>query len=121
MKSFPAVSTATYRYEYVDSTPGLRPLDSEARQRTAMSGRIGEKTSGGQASGQGVPFLPADYPTDDAVAVMVAAAVAGLARIGSEGAIVGEPERDPREDTLWKFSGRWWAAPMVLRRSRPIR
>lgn len=86
-----------------------------------MSGRIGEKTSGGQASGQATHFLPPDDLPDDVAGVIIAAAVAGLARIGSEGAIVGEPERDPREDTLWKFSGRWWAAPMVLRRSRPIR
>ncbi len=75
----------------------------------------------GNASGQSAPFLSTDYPPDDAVAVMIAAAVTGLACTSSGGAIIGDPEGVSREDTPWKFSGRWWAAPLVLRRSRPIR
>ncbi len=79
------------------------------------------RESGESTSRQSTPFLPTDYPPDDAVAVMIAAAVTGLAYTNSGGAIIDDPKGGSREDTLWKFSGRWWAAPLVLRRSRPIR
>ncbi len=31
------------------------------------------------------------------------------------------PANDPAKKALpWRFSGRWWATPLVLRRERPV-
>ncbi len=55
-------------------------------------------------------------PNDDEVAAIVAAVEAAWPRPVAEGSAVpaGEPER-------WRFSGRWWAKPVPLRRDRPGR
>jgi hypothetical protein len=50
-------------------------------------------------------------PTVDEVAAIVAAIEAVWPR--------GEVERPAPEPSRWRFSGRWWAKPVPVRRERP--
>lgn len=55
--------------------------------------------------------MPAD-PSAEELAAIVAAAEVAWPR-----PVVVEP---PKPDTAaWRFSGRWWARPLALRRDRP--
>jgi len=57
-------------------------------------------------------------PTQEELVAVVSAAVARmlLAQPRSH-----PPANDPASKALpWRFSGRWWATPLVLRRERPI-
>ncbi len=53
-------------------------------------------------------------PTDEEAIAAIAAAFVVLASAGTEAAA---PDRAPAPG--WRFSGRWWAAPVVLARPRP--
>jgi hypothetical protein len=33
--------------------------------------------------------------------------------------VIAAPLCDYRRNTTWRFSGRWWAKPLVARRDRP--
>ncbi len=72
-------------------------------------------------SRQAASSSPEDDLPDEVAAAMIVAGVASLVRARSEVTTTRNSDMDSREDALWKFSGRWWAAPLVLRRSRPIR
>ena len=54
-------------------------------------------------------------PTDEEAIAAIAAAFAVLASAGTEAA--APDDRGPAPG--WRFSGRWWAAPVVLARPRP--
>lgn len=68
-----------------------------------------EGVSGQVAPGSKVLLAP---PTDDEVAAILAAVDAAWPRPAGAPA-AGTPT--PR----WRFSGRWWTAPIPMRRSRP--
>ncbi|HEV2370406.1 MAG TPA: hypothetical protein VGR90_11070 [Acidimicrobiales bacterium] len=54
-------------------------------------------------------------PTDDEMAAILAAVEAVWPRPRP---VSADPETPP---TAWRFSGRWWARPLVARRDRPWR
>ncbi len=54
-------------------------------------------------------------PTDEEAAVILAA-IEGL--WPKTIAVAAEP---PSRDRSWRFSGRWWARPVPVRRDRPWR
>jgi hypothetical protein len=54
-------------------------------------------------------------PTDEEAAAIVAALEVLWPR-----AVATAPEVDRRVSS-WRFSGRWWSAPMPVRRNRPWR
>ena len=51
-------------------------------------------------------------PTEEEAAAIAAAVVAGLPS-------GGEPRRPHGPVSRWRFSGRWWSAPVPSRRARP--
>ncbi|MDA8261412.1 MAG: hypothetical protein M0Z47_01135 [Actinomycetota bacterium] len=53
-------------------------------------------------------------PTDEEALAAIAAAYVTLVSAAGEAA---SPDRVPAPG--WRFSGRWWAAPVVLARPRP--
>jgi hypothetical protein len=61
---------------------------------------------------------PENEPTQEEILAVVSAAVAQMlsSRTPSQAAT-----SDPAKKALpWRFSGRWWATPLVLRRERPL-
>lgn len=54
-------------------------------------------------------------PTDDEAAVIVAA----IETLWPKPVAVAEPSTS--RDRSWRFSGRWWARPVPVRRDRPWR
>ena len=54
-------------------------------------------------------------PSDEEMAAIVAAVEAAWPRPGPAG------QDDETPPTAWRFSGRWWARPLVARRERPWR
>ena len=76
-----------------------------------------EAVSGGKAqpSSASQPRPLDDLPTDEEVAVLLAAAVVALS-----GSVRAQGTPPPAStQTAWRFSGRWWAHPIVRRRERP--
>ena len=62
---------------------------------------------------KGVEVTAGGEPTDEEVAAIVAAAEAVWPRpVITTGAAVADVDR-------WRFSGRWWAKPVPMRRERP--
>lgn len=55
-------------------------------------------------------------PTDDEAVAIVAAVEA----LWPRPVVLAATEQRAR-DATWRFSGRWWAAPLPLRRDRPVR
>lgn len=64
-----------------------------------------------EATAPRVDVSPA--PTDDEVVAIMAAMEALWPRP------VVLDERPPRRRAGWRFSGRWWALPLPVRRNRP--
>ncbi|MCU1493948.1 MAG: hypothetical protein JWO62_1712 [Acidimicrobiaceae bacterium] len=60
-------------------------------------------------------------PTDEALAAIVAALEQCLPAPGAQAPAGGAPGWRVRSSYPWRFSGRWWSAPAVLRRERPFR
>jgi len=54
-------------------------------------------------------------PTDEEAAVILAA-IEGLWPTAA-----APPAEPPSRDRSWRFSGRWWARPVPVRRDRPWR
>ena len=54
-------------------------------------------------------------PTDEEAAVITAAIEAAWPR----SVVVADAPRIERE-SVWRFSGRWWAKPIAARRERPF-
>jgi hypothetical protein len=52
------------------------------------------------------------HPTEEELAAIVAAVEAAWPR---PAAVAGPPDRP----AAWRFSGRWWAKPIPVRRDRP--
>jgi hypothetical protein len=55
-------------------------------------------------------------PTDEEAAAIMAAVEVLWPR-----PVASAAPTDYRRNPTWRFSGRWWAAPLVARRSRPQR
>jgi hypothetical protein len=53
-------------------------------------------------------------PTDEELAAIVAAVEA------MQPVPVAPPERPRQRRSAWHFSGRWWMAPVPVRRARPF-
>lgn len=55
-------------------------------------------------------------PNDDELAAIVVAIEALWPRPE-----ITEESQNPLRSPTWRFSGRWWAAPLPARRARPFR
>jgi hypothetical protein len=101
-----------------------------------MSGSAGDPGMVGMSDAADVycvPDGPASSGTsgvgeslDPESAVLLVTAVAmevlGGAGAGAGAGVTGSGGNpDLRAASSWRFSGRWWAAPLTLRRSRPIK
>jgi len=79
--------------------------------------RVGEVQPGGATRSSSIakPRPLDEVPSDEEAAVLIAAAVAAL--VGTPGVQGTLPPVST--GTAWRFSGRWWAHPIVRRRERP--
>jgi len=78
-------------------------------------------TDAGTDAGSGAPAAPAHLglrarpgPDAEVMAVLAASAWAVWAR-----PVEAAPPTGPPPYLRWRFSGRWWAEPAAVRRSRP--
>ena len=55
-------------------------------------------------------------PNNDELAAIVAAVEAMWPR-----PVITDASQNPLRAPTWRFSGRWWATPLAVRRDRPFR
>jgi hypothetical protein len=83
-----------------------------SRARSAPAGAAAESSALPVVSPAQLTLLPRPEPPPEALAAIVAAAQLLWARPA-----VPEEPRPPHD--AWRFSGRWWAQPALVRRARP--
>jgi hypothetical protein len=92
------------------------PSKKANRATTSPAGTEGDGYSHGSGlaaiSPEQLTLLPRPDPPPEALAAIAAAAQLLWARPAA-------PEEPQRAHDAWRFSGRWWAQPALVRRARP--
>ena len=93
----------------------MSPAKKAAPAKASPTGTEGGGHSPGSSlaalSPERLTLLPRPDPPPEALAAIAAAAQLLWARPAA-------PEEPPAHDA-WRFSGRWWAQPALVRRARP--